>query len=161
VLQRQNEDLDKFVYYKDKVVGALCSRIEPIEGDEKQHRLYIMTLAVLAAYRGRGIGSELFRTVLEYCSERQSAQLSAKDDRVVISKIVLHVQVSNRDAIRFYTERFGFVQGELVENYYRRVDPPHCYLLYKQLTTSECASQVDVSANETGDEEPQNEEKEE
>ena len=52
----------------------------------------------------------------------------------MISEIALHVQTSNRDAIRFYTDKFGFVQGELVENYYsRRIDPPHCYLLYKKI----------------------------
>ena len=78
VLQRQNVGLDKLVYYKDTVVGALCSRVEPLLDDDDEdessppsvrqpHRLYIMTLAVLAAYRGRGIGSALLRSVLEYC----------------------------------------------------------------------------------------------
>ena len=34
--------------------------------------------------------------------------------------------------VNFY-KKFGFVQGEMVENYYKRIDPPHCYLLYKKL----------------------------
>jgi ribosomal protein S18 acetylase RimI-like enzyme len=101
-------------------VGAICSRTEDIKGDPKKQRLYIMTLAVLAAYRGRTVGSQLLRSVLEYCE-----QLSFKE-------VCLHVQISNSDAIRFYTGKFGFTQGEMVENYYKRISPPHCFLLYKK-----------------------------
>ena len=49
-----------------------------------------------------------------------------------VVEISLHVQISNDDAIKFYT-KLGFEQGEIVENYYRRIDPPHCYKLYKKL----------------------------
>ena len=83
-----------------------------------------MTLAVLAAYRGRGVGSQLFRTVLDHCSGQG------------IHSIYLHVHISNEDAIRFYTDRFGFEQGELLMNYYRRLSPPHCYLLSKTLQST-------------------------
>jgi ribosomal protein S18 acetylase RimI-like enzyme len=46
---------------------------------------------------------------------------------------MLHVQTSNTDAMKFYGEKFGFERGELVENYYKRIDPPHCYVLRKKL----------------------------
>lgn len=99
-------------------------------GDQQQqeHRLYIMTLAVLAAYRGRGIGSQLLQSLLSYCDEQNDKNV------VGVREISLHVQISNSDAIHFYTERFDFVQGEMFENYYRRIDPPHCYRLYKPLS---------------------------
>jgi ribosomal protein S18 acetylase RimI-like enzyme len=126
VLKRNNEKLNKFAYCNEFVVGALCARVEATEAGSGQHRLYIMTLAVLAAYRGRGIGSQLLQSVLDYCELEKER----------ISEIALHVQISNDDAIRFYTGKFGFVQGEMVENYYRRIDPPHCYLLYKNLETT-------------------------
>jgi ribosomal protein S18 acetylase RimI-like enzyme len=87
-----------------------------------------MTLGVLAAYRGRGAGSQLIQSILDYFDQEKGGQLLKGVD-----EIVLHVQVSNQDAIRFYTQRFGFVQGEMVENYYRRIDPPHCFLLSKKL----------------------------
>lgn len=134
VLKRNNEHLNKFAYYKGFVVGAVCARIEDAE-DEK--RLYLMTLAVLAAYRSRGIGSQLLQSLLDYCETLPA-----------IRAIRLHVQISNDDAIRFYTERFDFVQGELVENYYRRIDPPHCYLLYKEMSVP-AKSDKDEDEDET------------
>ena len=41
-----------------------------------------------------------------------------------------HVQVSNEDAIRFY-EKFGFKIVGTKEDYYKRIDPPHAYILQK------------------------------
>lgn len=156
IIKRSNENLNKFAIHKGRVVGAICSRIEEkkcggrsssdsddsddngrIGGDGKEEgrkrggspgrtkrRLYIMTLAVLAPYRGRGIGSQLLRSTLD-CFERRNLY--------VVDEIALHVQICNEDAMRFYTERFGFTKGEMVKNYYRRVNPPHCYLLYKKM----------------------------
>lgn len=121
LLDRKDENLNKFAYWNGFVVGALASRLEQSTNEGGDQRLYIMTLAVLAAYRGRGIGSQLLQSALDYCRANN------------IKEIALHVHVSNEDAIRFYTERFQFTKGEMVENYYRRIDPPHCYLLYKKL----------------------------
>jgi ribosomal protein S18 acetylase RimI-like enzyme len=131
ILKKNDAHLNKFAFFQGVVVGAICARTEPrcvnVEDHEdneptKGERLYIMTLAVMAAYRGRGVGSQLLRSVLRYCYESLS-----------VKEVSLHVQISNVDAIRFYTERFGFSQGELVENYYKRIKPPHCFLLYKIL----------------------------
>jgi len=126
VVQRKNEGLNKFAYWNGLVVGAVCTRVEDIP-DTDNCRLYIMTLGVLAAYRGRGAGSQLIQSVLDYYESEKDESLAK------VTEICLHVQISNQDAIKFYAERFGFVQGAMVENYYRRIDPPHCYLLYKKL----------------------------
>jgi N-alpha-acetyltransferase 50 len=154
VVVRNNEGLCKFAYWNGFVVGAACARLETINstaavaidadtttdtttsassvvvaggGAPPRQRLYIMTLGVLAAYRGRGIGRQLIQTILDHYETQ-------KDDEFQnVEEISLHVQISNDDAIRFYTSKFGFVQGDMVENYYRRIDPPHCYLLYKKL----------------------------
>jgi N-alpha-acetyltransferase 50 len=174
VVKRNNEHLNKFAYYNGFVVGAVCTRIEPLKSDNShnfpphattspdassssptdnlenetpnntsnntgKHRLYIMTLAVLAAYRGRGIGAQLIQSVLDYCDSINDG--SPTDDKLKhdpilpkrVDEIALHVQISNEDAIRFYTSKFGFEKGEMVENYYRRIDPPHCYILSKKL----------------------------
>jgi N-alpha-acetyltransferase 50 len=141
VVARNNEGLCKFAYWNGFVVGAACARLETINdtdttitgsvvgggGHPPRQRLYIMTLGVLAAYRGRGIGQQLIQTILDYYDTQKDGDFQH------VVEISLHVQISNDDAIRFYTSKFGFEQGDMVENYYRRIDPPHCYLLYKKL----------------------------
>jgi ribosomal protein S18 acetylase RimI-like enzyme len=122
VSKQKNEEMSKFAYWNGYVVGAVCTRVEPVREGAEEQRLYIMTLAVLAAYRGRGIGKQLLKSILEYTETNKS-----------IAEISLHVHVENQDAIKFYTDKFNFKQGEMIENYYRRVDPPHCYRLYKEL----------------------------
>jgi N-alpha-acetyltransferase 50 len=129
ILKRNNEELNKFAYSNEFVIGAVCARVEDMDLTSGKKRMYIMTLAVLAAYRDRGIGSELLQSLLDYCTKQQST--GQGDSK--ISEIALHVHISNDDAIRFYTEKFGFTLGPIVENYYRRIDPPHCYLLHKSL----------------------------
>jgi ribosomal protein S18 acetylase RimI-like enzyme len=127
VVARKDEGLNKFAYYGGFVIGAVCTRVEHMQEDESRSRLYIMTLGVLAAYRGREVGTQLIQSVLDHYDQNKEGEFDNVDE------IALHVQISNEDAIRFYTERFGFIKGEMVENYYRRIDPPHCYLLYKKL----------------------------
>mmetsp|Transcript_10951 Transcript_10951/g.15362 ORF Transcript_10951/g.15362 Transcript_10951/m.15362 type:complete len:176 (-) Transcript_10951:1756-2283(-) len=135
VVARKNEGLNKFAYVNGFVIGAVCTRVEAIpvdassskSGGDERSRLYIMTLGVLAAYRGRGIGTKMIASILEYFEQHKDDELSTVDE------ITLHVQTSNTDAMNFYASRFGFVKGEMVENYYRRIDPPHCYILSKQL----------------------------
>ena len=113
--------------------------VDSSNADGGKQRLYIMTLAVLAAYRGRGIGEQLIQSVLDYCDRvnqgKETDDNTSKNGGAPrrIDEIALHVQISNEDAIRFYTKKFGFKQGEMVENYYRRIDPPHCYILSKEL----------------------------
>jgi N-alpha-acetyltransferase 50 len=156
VVERHDEGLCKFAYYNGFVVGAACSRLETLPEDKQDEtskqednnnntisngnkkkkdislpikkRIYIMTLGVLAPYRGMEIGTQIIQSILDhYEANKENGEY--KD----VVEIALHVQVSNEDAIKFYTTRFGFEQGKLVENYYRRIDPPHCYELFKKL----------------------------
>lgn len=134
VVNRRDEDLCKFAYWNGFVVGAICGRLEPIpeadlDGAEPgRKRLYIMTLAVLAAYRGRGVGKQMVKSVLDHVAENIDT-----DKYADVDEVTLHVQTSNDGAQKFYTEGFGFQKGKMVENYYRRIDPPHCYILSKKL----------------------------
>jgi ribosomal protein S18 acetylase RimI-like enzyme len=151
VVERKDEGLCKFAYWNGFVIGAACARLEnmellepatatnpttpnpsttsdvDIDSPPMKQRLYIMTLGVLAAYRGHTIGTQLIQTILDHYEENRD------DEFANVVEISLHVQISNEDAIEFYTKRFGFEKGDMVENYYRRIDPPHCYLLYKNL----------------------------
>ena len=42
------------------------------------------------------------------------------------------VKFSNDVAISFYTAN-GFEQGEMISDYYKKIDPPHCFVLSKRL----------------------------
>ena len=126
--KKSDENLCKFAYYSGLAIGAICTRVEPIPDDPNgRSRLYVMTLGVLAAYRNHGIGSKLVESILEYFESEKEGKLSTVDE------IMVHTQTSNADAMKFYMDKFGFEKGELVENYYKRIDPPHCYILRKKL----------------------------
>ena len=109
------EELTKLAYFNDILVGAVCCRVED------DHKLYIMTLGVLAPYRQLKIGTELLEYVINLCKKHPQ-----------VKQIYLHVQVNNDAAINFY-KRFGFEITETIQNYYKRIEPPDCYVLQKTL----------------------------
>ncbi|NP_001148868.1 N-alpha-acetyltransferase 50 [Zea mays] len=111
-----SKDFSKLAYFSDICVGAIACRLEKKEGGAV--RVYIMTLGVLAPYRGLGIGTKLLNHVFD---------LSAKQN---ISEIYLHVQTNNDDAIAFY-KKFGFEITQTIHNYYMNITPPDCYVLMK------------------------------
>ncbi|KAH9760834.1 N-acetyltransferase domain-containing protein [Citrus sinensis] len=106
-------------YYSDICVGAIACRLEKKEGGAIC--VYIMTLGVLAPYRGLGIGTKLLNHVLDLCAKQN------------ISEVYLHVQTNNEDAINFY-KKFGFDITDTIKNYYTNITPPDCYVLTKFIT---------------------------
>ncbi|KAK6927476.1 GNAT domain [Dillenia turbinata] len=109
-------EFTKLAYYSDICVGSIACRLEKKEGGAVC--VYIMTLGVLAPYRGLGIGTKLLTHVLDLCSKQN------------ISEIYLHVQTNNEDAINFY-KKFGFEITDTIQNYYTNITPPDCYVLTK------------------------------
>ncbi|KAK6912656.1 GNAT domain [Dillenia turbinata] len=109
-------EFTKLAYYSDICVGSIACRLEKKESGAV--RVYIMTLGVLAPYRGLGIGTKLLTHVLDLCSKQN------------ISEIYLHVQTNNEDAINFY-KKFGFEITDTIQNYYTNITPPDCYVLTK------------------------------
>eukprot|EP00567_Pseudictyota_dubia_P008068 CAMPEP_0197463898 /NCGR_PEP_ID=MMETSP1175-20131217/63012_1 /TAXON_ID=1003142 /ORGANISM="Triceratium dubium, Strain CCMP147" /LENGTH=50 /DNA_ID=CAMNT_0042999763 /DNA_START=21 /DNA_END=169 /DNA_ORIENTATION=+ len=49
-----------------------------------------MTLGVLAAYRGRGVGRKLVRSVLDFYEENKDGETMS-----TVDEVALHVQISN------------------------------------------------------------------
>eukprot|EP01116_Phalansterium_solitarium_P023901 TRINITY_DN858_c0_g2_i1.p1 TRINITY_DN858_c0_g2~~TRINITY_DN858_c0_g2_i1.p1 ORF type:complete len:189 (-),score=73.37 TRINITY_DN858_c0_g2_i1:1160-1726(-) len=128
----------RLAYHCDVLVGAVSWRVEPRPADSaakpvgtssaavqsgSRRRLYIMTLGVLGAYRGLGIGARLLECVLSYC---KSAAAAGLDD------VYLHVQTNNDDALAFY-KRFGFEVVSTIEAYYKNIEPTNCFVLQKKL----------------------------
>jgi ribosomal protein S18 acetylase RimI-like enzyme len=113
-------DFTKLAYYGDLCVGSLACRLEKKEGSTGV-RLYIMTLGVLAPYRRIGIGSKLLKKTLEQCKE---------DPNIV--EVYLHVQTNNEAAIKFY-KKYDFEITDTIQNYYKHIEPPDCYVLSKIL----------------------------
>jgi ribosomal protein S18 acetylase RimI-like enzyme len=117
-------DFTRLLFHGPILIGAISCRLERTVSNDGQllpPRLYIMTLAVLAPYRRRGFGKRLLDCALQMAQEHQCVQ------------IFLHVQTSNQAALRFYRES-GFARGELIRDYYKRIQPPDCYLIYRDLT---------------------------
>ena len=109
----------KLAYFKDLMVGAIACRVE--EKEPGQKKLYIMTLGVLASYRGRGIGTNLLEHVLENVKDLGG-----------IKSIYLNVQSNNDYAIAFY-KKHGFEVTDTIMGYYKRLDPPDCKVLELKL----------------------------
>lgn len=85
-----------------------------------EQKLYVLTLGVLEPYRHLGIGKKLLEKVLE---------ISGRSHAVAV---FLHVHVVNKNAINFYLKN-DFKEMERIENYYSKIDEPHCLLLEKRL----------------------------
>ena len=101
-------------------VGAVACRLE-MNATRDGARLYIMTLGVYAPYRGGKIGSRLL-----------AHALNAAAEDAYVRDVYLHVQTNNHQAFEFY-ERFGFAKGEVLKNYYKRIDPPDAVVLHREL----------------------------
>ena len=111
-------DLAKLAFFNDVVVGAVCCRVDMLNGERK---LYIMTLGCLAPYRRHGIGTVLLDHVFKIC-----------EDDGKFEAIFLHVQINNDSAINFY-KHFGFEIKETKERYYKRIEPSDAFVLEKRL----------------------------
>jgi ribosomal protein S18 acetylase RimI-like enzyme len=105
-------------YFDDIFVGCIGGRVE---GEGAAKKLYILVLAVLAPYRGRGVGSELLGAALEAAAKQPE-----------IKEVYLHVWTANEDALRFY-RRHGFEVAETLKGYYRGISPPDCHILRKAI----------------------------
>lgn len=125
VVNNANNGLIKLAYHNAVMVGGICCRLETA-GDVL--KVYIMTIAILAPYQRCGIGSELLAEVLQNITDvKKEFHQYAK-----VKEVYLHVQEGRDDAVAFY-KKHGFEEGETVQNYYKRADPPHAIILRKAL----------------------------
>ena len=95
----------------------------------------LQVLAVLAAYRERGIGSALLQ-----------AMVAAYSTRGLASEVSLHVQTNNSDAVRLY-RKFKFTVSSTEREYYpRRFSNgcPDCHVMRLSLPGTEGKAGADL-----------------
>ena len=130
--------------------------------DSPPVEVYIMTLGILAPYRRLGIASKLIKHLLIFAgpgteidlpdpkevkkttSAAAAATTASKDSKgakaapvktkgYLVSRVYLHVQTSNQEAIDFYKSQ-GFTEGEVLPEYYRKgVEPRSAVILEKKM----------------------------
>ncbi|KAK4683906.1 hypothetical protein P7C73_g6306, partial [Tremellales sp. Uapishka_1] len=138
ILDPSLDDVNKLVYYGDIPVGVCCSRFENLASKDaaKPATLVILTLAILAPYRSLSLGTALVKHALHSSihpttpppptpsttGTNTRASLTPAPPRKAVNRALVHVQVGNADAKRFY-ERLGFKETEVVENYYSKMEP--------------------------------------
>ena len=113
----------KFAYVKDVLVAAISCKEDILEDGSKQ--CYIMTITVLKPYRRYGIASKLLQQAIQDC-------MLSRD----VSRMVLHVQSNNEQALEFYKKN-GFEVEQHLEDYYQDLDPSDCYFLVKNVSSNE------------------------
>jgi len=98
------------------VAGAVLCRLEAVprpddpDAAPTRARQYVVTVGVLEAYRGRGLGSLLMRRALD---AGRAAGVES------VPEAFLHVQ-ANADAARRFYARLGFRETGFLSGYYRR-----------------------------------------
>ncbi|CAE8617638.1 unnamed protein product [Polarella glacialis] len=123
-------DYCRLGYYADLLVGSICCRLEDRADGGKA--IYIMTLSCLKPYRRRSLSSQLVQWILD---KAQSKECQAAE----VQEIYLHMQTSNLSALKFY-KSFGFEIAEKIDDYYKKIEPPDCYVLRRPLNGSSLAA---------------------
>ena len=113
----------KFAYVKDVLVGAISCKEDIVENGERV--CYIMTITVLEPYKRYGIASQLLQQAISDCMKERK-----------VSKMTLHVQSTNKAALKFY-EKNGFDVKEHLEDYYTDLEVKDCYVLEKMIKVDE------------------------
>jgi GNAT superfamily N-acetyltransferase len=138
-------DFARILYFKDIPVGVVGGRIET-EGGVK--RLYIMTLAVLAAYRGRGLGTctPLNRSSLpppEHAPPVGAALIAEVTGPCLakhadVAEVYVHVHVGS-EAVAFYSKLAFTRDSGDIKGYYanhRAVPPPPDACIFRRAITA-------------------------
>jgi ribosomal-protein-alanine N-acetyltransferase len=73
--------------------------------NQVEHEGRVLMFAVERSYRARGVGTRLMQAFFDQCARRR------------LRRVTLEVRVSNRIAIRFYTD-FAYSVTELLRGYY-------------------------------------------
>lgn len=131
-------EFSRLGYFADVLVASICCRIEDRQAGGKA--LYIMTLSVLPAYQRHGMAAQLIKWAIDKAEGKEKpgkAEKARGEPDIVpayqeIQEMYLHVQTSNASALNFY-KSFGFEITQEIKGYYKKIEPPDCYVLRRPL----------------------------
>ncbi|SCV02517.1 LAME_0H02300g1_1 [Lachancea meyersii CBS 8951] len=109
-------------YFGEVAVGGIRAELLANKnGGVKPAGVYVQVLAVLEAYRGKGIGSKLLKYVEEQCKTHFQ------------HKLFVHVAVDNKEGLEWYKGHGFEVEGDELKDYYKdTTGSPDAYVLVKQ-----------------------------
>lgn len=138
-LFQQPHRMNHLAYFNDVLVGIVCVRLElassapgtPMTqtysaGMTEPIRAYIMTLGTLKPYRRLGIASQLLDAAMN------KLKTFVAENKLVLTEVALHVQVSNDEALALYKKK-QFIVGEVHVGYYKQLNPSDAHLLTKKI----------------------------
>lgn len=88
-----------------------------------------MTFGVLEKYRRAGFGKKYDLCLGGQLLDEVIRRAKEKGD---VKCIYLHMWVKNEEGYKFYLSK-GFSKYRELENYYQDIEPPHCYILKKEI----------------------------
>jgi N-alpha-acetyltransferase 50 len=116
----------RVVLHEDQPVGWIRCRLETHPTDETRTQIYIQAFCVLAPWREQGLGAHLLTAILD---TNQLAQHR-------VSSVYAHVWERNEDALEWYQRR-GFMKGELVKGYYKRLKPADAWIVRRGISVQD------------------------
>ncbi|KAJ6095253.1 hypothetical protein N7486_005999 [Penicillium sp. IBT 16267x] len=141
----------------DQVIGGIRCKLERQDPGKVIHgreatNLYIQTLHLLSAHRGRGVATSLLNSLIfAPTGDGNPNQVSELVKHYNISSVTAHVHEANEDALKWYVSRGFTVQGDVVEGYYRRLKPSGAKVVRLELQwedeEAEGKSQVSMDIN--------------
>ncbi|SCU82571.1 LADA_0C06392g1_1 [Lachancea dasiensis] len=110
-------------YFGEVAVGGVRAElIASKNGGVQSAGVYIQILAVLEAYRSKGLGTAL----LNYIEEQTKSHYQ--------HKIFVHVAVDNQEALEWYQRKDFRIEGDVLPNYYKETSgSPDAYVLLKKV----------------------------
>lgn len=119
----QETFFSKLAYYGETAVAAVKAKLLPSsKGGVLPAGVYIEVLAVLSAYRDKGIGSKLLEFIEQQCKDHFQHD------------IYVHVATDNSVALEWYKKKGFNQEGEILQGYYRdTTGSPDAFVMKKRV----------------------------
>ncbi|KAF8472678.1 hypothetical protein BDZ91DRAFT_846171 [Kalaharituber pfeilii] len=130
---KEARSVSRLAWWEGVVVGGVRGRVEDVENGERGEaegtgterrrvKVYIMTLGVLAPFRGLGVGGRLVNWLMGGGDGGRGGEKEGGQGWIV-EEVYAHVWEKNEEALEWYAKRGFLVGEEVLEGYYRKLKP--------------------------------------